>query len=105
MGFGFDDRIYWTFMQLVTTVTNHYLTHWHLPRLDFLSPTEVNYSSQSHSLLYSLGADSIENMSIAYQWSSTPLLRILCREMCLPVRYPVTDVPHRWLCVGWNVFT
>jgi hypothetical protein len=33
-GFGFDDRIYWTSIQLVTTV--HYPTHCHLLRVDTL---------------------------------------------------------------------
>jgi hypothetical protein len=33
-GFGFDDQIYWTFIELGT---NYYLTHCHLLRLDTLN--------------------------------------------------------------------
>jgi hypothetical protein len=45
---------------------HHYLTHCHLLRLDTLCQTELlNYSIQRHLLFYSLGTDSIENMSIA----------------------------------------
>jgi hypothetical protein len=49
--------------------------------------TTLDYSSRSHSLLYSLGADSTGNTSIAKQWTSINVAyycRLYLATGCLP---------------------
>jgi hypothetical protein len=100
-GFGFHDRIYWIFIQLVTfhkplSSTGHSLLLITGHQSTNLSLLQLNYSSQSHSLLYSLGYDLMENISIVQQLTSTVVL-------CCCRLYLVTDCLRR-ICLRGKVF-
>jgi hypothetical protein len=112
-GFGFNDRIYWTFIQLVpkshkSLSTGHSHDH----------TTLIHYSwSLSHSLLYSLGSDLTENTSTIAMYcckhylATVCLPRICLRGICLSSRclpmdlYVTLYLQHVTKCISSNGLT